>query len=134
MNLSCFLQQNAIPVSNVNFQASKRFLDDEKNPVMWEIKAINSSADEEIRRSCTKRGASSAELDYSMYMGKLAARCTIFPNLSDAALQDSYGVLGDDNLLKAMLSPGEYSDYIAKVQRINGFDVDFSEKVKIAKN
>ena len=139
MNLSCFLEQNAIPVSNVKFLASKRFLDDESNPVMWEIKAVKNELDEELRRTSAKRvsekkGALISEVDHSLYLCRLAAECTVFPDLSDAALQDSYGVMGKENLLKAMLTPGEYSDYLLKVQEVNGFNIDFSEKVNTAKN
>lgn len=67
-------------------------------------------------------------------MGKLAAACTVFPNLNNAELQSNYGVMGADSLLKAMLLPGEYANYLAKVQEVNGFDIDFDEMVEEAKN
>ena len=67
-------------------------------------------------------------------MGKLAARCTVYPNLNDASLQDSYGVMGADALLKKMLTAGEYAEYLMKIQEINGFDVSFEDKVEEAKN
>lgn len=42
--------------------------------------------------------------------------------------------MGEDALLKAMLTPGEYSDYLAKVQEVNGFDIAMDELVEDAKN
>lgn len=33
-----------------------------------------------------------------------------FPDLNDKDLQDSYGVMGADSLLKAMLTPGSTPD------------------------
>ena len=139
MNLSYFLQQNAMLVPNIQFLASERFLDDAGSPVLWEIKSITNTLNDELQKSCTKkvqdnRNTLIPELDRNLYLGKLAAECTVVPDLSDAALQDSYGVMGRDSLLKAMLTPGEYADYLIKVQEINGFNINFSEKVKTAKN
>ena len=140
-NLSGFLAQNAIPVENIKYVASKRFLDDNKQPLEWEIKCITSEEDELLRKSCTKRiqvpggrkGQYTQETDYNVYLGKLAANCTVFPNLNDAELQDSYGVMGADALLKKMLAPGEYADYLLKVQEVNGFQT-LQENVDEVKN
>ena len=66
-------------------------------------------------------------------MGKLAAECTVFPNLKSAELQDSYGVMGDDVLLKKMLYSGGIADYLLKVQEVNGFQT-LQEDVDEAKN
>ncbi|WP_320980881.1 phage tail assembly chaperone [Enterocloster bolteae] len=140
-DLSCFLAQNAIKVENVRFVVSKRFLDKDKRPIEWEICCITPAEDEALKKECTKRvpvvgkkGAFLPETDYNAYVGKLAAKCTVFPNLSNKELQDSYCVMGEDALLKAMLTPGEYSDYLAKVQEVNGFDIAMDELVEDAKN
>lgn len=86
-DLSCFLAQNAVKVENVKVVVSKRFLDKNKKPVEWEIQAITSSEDEALRKDCTKRvpvtgkkGQYTQETDYNKYLGKLAAKCTVFPN------------------------------------------------------
>jgi hypothetical protein len=140
-NLSAFLAQNAIKDDKIRYAASKRFLGQDKKPMEWEIKSVTSSEDEAIRKACTKkvpvpgkRGQFTQETDYNQYLGKLAAACTIFPNLSDVELQNSYGVMGADALLKTMLKPGEYADYLAKVQEVNGFDISMEELVDEAKN
>lgn len=139
-NLSAFLSQNAIKVENEKFVASRRFVEDGK-PIQWEICAITSTEDESLRKSCTKKvpvpgkkNVYQPETDYNAYLGKLAARCTVFPNLNDAELQNSYGVMGSDALLKTMLTPGEYAEYIAKVQEVNGFEVSMEDAVEEAKN
>ena len=139
--LSVFLAQNALKVENTMHVASKRFIDEDGNPVPWEIGCITTKEDEQLRQNCTKRvpivgkrGQFTQETDFDLYLGRLAARCTIFPNLSDAELQSSYGVMGADALLKTMLLPGEYTDYLGKVQEVNGFDTTFEDKVDEAKN
>lgn len=140
-DLSCFLAQNALTAENETFIASKRFRDKSKNPMLWEIQAITSKDDEVLRKDCTKRvpvtgkrGQYTQETDYNLYLGRLAAKCTVFPNLNDKELQDSYGVMGADSLLKAMLTAGEYANYLEKVQAVNGFDVPMDELVSEAKN
>jgi hypothetical protein len=141
MSLSAFLSQNAVKVENVKYAASKRFLDENKKPIEWEICGITSEEDEVLRKSCTRRvpvpGKKNQfvpETDYPKYLGKLAAKCTVFPSLHDAELQNSYGVMGDDALLKKMLTPGEYTDYLTKVQEVNGFEVPMEDLVEEAKN
>jgi hypothetical protein len=139
--LNAFLKENAVQEENIKYPASKRFADEQGNPMEWEICAITSNEDDQIRTSCTrkvpvpgKKNMFQPECDFPKYLGKLAARCTVFPNLNSADLQNSYGVMGDDSLLKTMLKPGEYAEYLNKVQAINGFDVGMPELVEEAKN
>lgn len=141
MSLSAFLAKNALKIENVKCVVSNRFIDENKKPVEWEIKTITGTEDEALRKSCTKRVPTpnkknqyQREVDYDMYLGKLAVACTVFPNLNDAELQDSYGVMGADALLKTMLTPGEYTDYLVKVQEICGFETTLQDEVQEAKN
>jgi len=140
-SLSSFMAQNALKVEKIHYVASKRFLDKDGKPISWEIGCVSSTEDEAIRRTATKRipipgkrGQFSEETDFNLYLGRLAAKCTIFPNLDDSDLQNSYGVMGDDVLLKTMLTPGEYADYLIEIQQINGFDTNFEEVIDEAKN
>lgn len=138
MSLNAFLKQNALQVENVKYVASNRFVEDGK-PVEWEIKAVTPKEDEEIRKSCTKKvqirkGQYQSETDVDKYVGKLAVACVVFPNLNDAELQNSYGVMGADDLLKTMLLPGEYTDLLQKVQEVCGFDISQGDLVDEVKN
>ena len=141
MSLSAFLAENAVAVENVKYAASKRFVGEDGCPVEWEIKAISGSEDEVLRRACVKRALIPGrryqyqrETDYDMYMGKLAAACTVFPNLKDKELQDSYRVVGEEALLKTMLTPGEYAEYVGRVQEVCGFEASLQDEVDEAKN
>jgi hypothetical protein len=140
-NLSGFLAQNAKKVENIKHVVSKRFMDDDGKAIPWEIRCITSTEDEALRKACTKRvpvpgkrNQFTQETDFNLYLGKLAATCTVHPNLDDTELQNSYSVMGSDTLLKTMLTPGEYADYLTKVQEVNGFEVSFEETVEEAKN
>lgn len=141
MSLSAFLAENALTVENVKFAASKRFMSDDGKPMLWEIKTITGTEDEALRKSCAKRvpipgkkNQYQKETDYDMYLGKLAVACTVFPDLNNKELQDSYKVMGADALLKTMLTPGEYADYVQKVQEVCGFDTSLQDEVDEAKN
>ena len=164
MSLSAFLTKNTVQVENVKYVASKRFLsdnpelDERGNPIVigktadgkpihkmkpmeWEIKAITGTEDEALRKSCAKRvpipgkkNQYQKETDYDMYLGKLAVACTVFPNLNDKELQDDRKVMGAEALLKTMLTPGEYADYLTKVQEVCGFETSLQDEVDEAKN
>ena len=53
---------------------------------------------------------------------------------NDKELQDSYKVMGADALLKTMLTPGEYAEYLTKIQEVCGFDTTMQDEVDEAKN
>ncbi len=140
-NLSAFLAGNAIKDENIKYAASKRFVDENGKPMLWEIKSLTSEEDEIIRKQYTKqvpipgvKNRFMQDFDANAYLGVMAAMCTAFPNLYDKELQDSYKVMGADKVLKVMLKPGEYQEYLKKVQEVNGFDVPMDEVVEEAKN
>ena len=139
-DFSIFMAGNIMPDETIKYVASKRFVQNGK-PVEWELKPVSSSLDEAIRKECTKkvpiagkRGQYTQETDTDKYIGKLCVACTVYPNLNDAELQDSYGVKSGDELLKKMLLPGEYTEYKAKVMEVNGYDLSMEELVDEAKN
>jgi hypothetical protein len=139
-DFSVFMAGNAAKNETVKYIASKRFTNKGK-PVEWELKAIDSDLDEAIRKECTKkvpiagkRGQYTQETDTDKYISKMCVACTVYPNLNDAELQDSYGVKSGDALLKKMLLPGEYTDFKTKVMEVNGYDMSMEELVDEAKN
>lgn len=139
-DFSIFMAGKAEQNENVKYVASKRFTDNGK-PVEWEIKPIDSDLDEAIRKDCTKkvpivgkRGQYTQETDTDKYIGKMCVACTVYPDLNNAELQDSYGVKCADDLLKKMLLPGEYTEYKTKVMEVNGYDMSMDDLVEEAKN
>ena len=139
-DFSMFMAGNAVKLESVKYVASNRFVHNKK-PVQWELQAVSSEKDEAIRKECTKkvpiqgkRGQSTLEVDNDKYIGKLCVACVVYPNLNDAALQDSYGVKSGEELLKRMLLPGEYAELKVKIMELNGFDVSMEELVDEAKN
>lgn len=75
------------------------------------------------------------KLKNSLYIQKMIVSSVASPDLYDAQLQDSYGVKTPEDLLLAMVDdPGEYNDLAAYVQKLQGFNVSFEDKVDEAKN
>lgn len=139
--LSAFFAQNAKKIDNVMFAASPRFTDPETNkPMAWEICCITAKENAAIRKTCMRqvpvpgrKGQFTQEFDAHAYLAKVSVRCTVFPNLNDAELQSSYGVMGAEQLITTMLSAGEFEDYSTKVLEVNGFQTG-EEMVDDAKN
>lgn len=138
-DFSVFMAGNVLQDEIIKYVASTRFVKDGK-PVEWELKAVDAETDEKIRKESAKlvpvgkHGQKVEQNDNNKYIGKLCVASTVYPNLNDAELQDSYGVKSADALLKKMLRPGEYTTFQLKVMEINGFDLSMEELVDEAKN
>ena len=60
---------------------------------------------------------------------------TVYPDLYDAKLQDSYGVKTPEDLLYAMVdNAGEYQEFTVWMQKYQGFTQSLDDKVEAAKN
>ncbi|MBH0330130.1 phage portal protein [Brevibacillus brevis] len=138
-DLSVFFMQNVETDITEEFEVSKRFKDAEGTPVPWKLRTMTEEENESIRKSAQKRvkvkgGQYTTETNNDEYLAKLAVASVVFPDLKDAELQRSYGVMGADKLLRKMLLPGEYGHLLEKVQEINGFDLDINDLKDEVKN
>lgn len=137
--LQAFFAQNVNAGVTEAFPVSERFKDKEGKAIPWKLRTLSEEENEEIRKSATKRTKVKKnlyipEVDQNEYMAKLAAESVVFPNLKDAELQKSYGVIGADKLVKKMLLAGEYGALLEKVQEMNGFDKDINDLKEEVKN
>jgi len=129
-SLSSFLAGEARPTENRRHVVSDRFVNAETGkPEEWEYRIITAQENSAIRKGCIrtipapggKKGHFTQDFDATLYQAKLAVACTVFPDLNDAALQDSYKVMGAENLVMAMLLPGEFEDYSTELLEAHGF-------------
>ena len=139
-SLSAFMRPNVAEIKNACFAPSPRFVGEDGKPVEWEIRCISADEYAKIRSDCFiqervpgKKNQVTQRVDIYAFQTRVAARCTVFPDLKDAALQDSWGVTKPEDLVGAMLIGGEFEDYIKEVLRVNGFK-DETELVDEAKN
>ena len=141
-SLSLFLKSNKVKKENVKYPATTTLCDEQGNPLEWELKPLSTAQNEAIRESCTvevpvkgKPNVFRPKVDTSAYIAKMICGCVVFPDLYSAELQNSYGVMTPEDLLKEMVdNPAEYQNLASFVQKLNGFDVTLEDKVNEAKN
>jgi hypothetical protein len=136
---SAFFAENAVADVTVDVIVSTRFKDADGNLIPWKIKGLSEGENKIIRKSATKMingkgGIKIPDIDAEDYATKLALESVVYPNLKDAELQKSYGVVGADNLLNKMLLVGEFATLVEKVQEINGFNQDINKVMEETKN
>lgn len=139
-NLSAFMRPEILERKPVKYVASKAFVDENGAPVEWELLAPTQKEADAIMESCTRRipvnrarTQFTQETDRTLYLCRLVAASVVYPNLNDAELQNYYGVQCAEDLVRTMLSQGEYSDLMVKVNNLCGFN-DFSAQVEYVKN
>ena len=139
-SLSEFMRPNVEQVANARYAPSPRFKGEDGQPLEWEIRCIPADEYARIRSACIrqepvpgKKNQFAQRLDTYAFQARVCASCTVYPDLTNAELQNSWGVVKPEELVGAMLIGGEFDDYVTEVFRINGFKTD-SELVDEAKN
>lgn len=141
-DLSRFLKKNKIIKENIKIPATRSLTDENGEPLLWEIRPMTTKEDAAIREECTKEvqvtgkpGLFRPKFDGNRYLAKMAASCIVYPNLNDKELQDSYSVMGAEKLLLEMIDdPGEFNEFMNRLQEYHGFKETFRDKVETAKN
>ncbi|MGE5704273.1 MAG: phage tail assembly chaperone [Clostridia bacterium] len=138
--MDIFMKGKAKQVITEEVVVSRRYVDEDGNPVPFVLKAIDTRRIEELQDECTvpqiKKGKKVGEtVDWKRFAARLAIESTVYPDFKDPELLRSYNLVDPCDLLKEILSVGgEYAELIQAVQRVNGFDTDFEELVEDAKN
>jgi hypothetical protein len=136
------MKGNKITKGNTTYPATKSLLDENGKPLLWTIKPMTTKENENIRDDCMievpvkgKPNMYRPKLDTSKYIAKMMCACIVEPNLYNKELQDSYGVMTPEDLLKEMIDdPGEYQNFASFIQNFNGFNTTLEDKVEEAKN
>ena len=139
---SRFMKENKAVKENTTYAATKSLTDENGKPLEWTIKPLSTKENEDIRDACMvdvqvtgKPNMFRPKLNTSKYIAKMICACVVEPNLYDKELQDSYGVMTPEDLLREMVdNPSEYQEFAAFVQNYNGFDTTLEDKVEEAKN
>lgn len=103
-------------------EVSKRFLGENGEPLKWKIKALKEKEHQKIKQRKAGEGI-------EQYWGRLCASCVVIPNLNDKELLKSYGCDKADEVLKEMLTMGEYMILLKAVRKQNCFE-EREEKIK----
>lgn len=141
-NLSAFLKKNKKYKDDVAYKVTSSLCDENGTPLDWKIKAVSTEEYERIREKCTtevqvtgKPGVYRQKFNSSLFIVKLMCASVAEPDLYNKELQDSYGVMNPEDLIKQMIdNPGEYNEFAEFIQKFNGFDETLQDKVNEAKN
>lgn len=139
---SKFMKANKIKKENEKYAPTKSLTDEKGNPLEWEFRHITSKENETLRDAAMyevqvtgKPNNYRQKINASQYVSKMITASTVYPDLYDSELQDSYGVKTPEDLLFALVDdPGEYSEFSVWMQKFQGFDTSLEEKVNEAKN
>ena len=139
---SRFMKANKVKKSNEKHAPTTSLRDENGEPLKWEFKHIGSKENEALREACTievpikgKPNLYRPKVKTAEYLADMIVASTVFPDLYDAELQDSYGVKTPRDLVYAMVDDaGEYQELTMWMQKFQGFTKSFDEKVEEAKN
>jgi len=140
-NFSKFMKANKIQKKNVMHPVTKSLTDENGDPLLWEIRPLTTKENEAIMETCTidvpvkgKPNMYRPKMDRNKYQTKLMCAAIVNPDLNNAELQNSYGVMSAEDLLKEMVdNPAEYTDLMVFIQQLSGFKT-LQDEVDEAKN
>lgn len=126
MKFESFFFQNVKKLEDLSIKISDRFSDN------FIIRPITEEKNFLIKKNCLKNA--NGDIDSDDYILSLVCESIVFPDLKNEALQNSYSVIGEKNLIKAMLTAGEFSFLLSKVESISGFLNNIEEVSNQLKN
>lgn len=137
-----FMKANKAVKENRKYAPTRSLQDENGEPLEWEFRHITSKENEDIRDASTtevqvpgKPNLFRPRLNPSKYMSKMIVASTVYPDLYDSELQDSYGVKTPEELVMALVDdPGEYNSLGEWIQGFQGFAQSLEDKVDEAKN
>lgn len=135
MGFNAFMAENVKKVeAEKSVHVSDRFEED------FKIRTLLAGENSRIRKECMKsvpvpgrKGMYRNDFDSQEYITKMIIACVTYPDLSDVKIQNSYGVMGEKELLETMLTAAEYDVLSMAVQDLNSI-TSMEDKIEEAKN
>ena len=131
-SMSAFLEATVEEVPNKEVVISKRFKDKNGDPIPFEIKPIPTSKIRKLRKSAMRYINGKVNVDVDVLNQLMVIESLVYPDLKNEDLQQKFGVMGEEDLLDAMLLPGEFDDLTTQVTELCGYNG--AELVEEAKN
>lgn len=127
--LSSFLKANVGEVeSTKDVTISERFSEPCK------IKLLSPKEYSKVQDSSTKIVGRKPVFSTSAYSFELIKAALVEPDLSNSELQDSYGAMGEDELINRMFTGVEFNTLLLEINTFNGLKKTDEERVEEAKN
>jgi len=114
MTLSAFLRENVAGYPEKTVTLSPRF-------PAFTVRCLSAGEDARLREKCTVHSPmGTPEVDPNRYLVAVAAESVVTPDLDSAELQNSYGTVGREDTLLAMLAKPEF-DTLCAYLTVEGF-------------
>lgn len=127
--LSSFLKENVGEVeSTKDVTISERFSEP------CQIKLLTPKEYNKIQDMSTQIIGKKPVFSTTTYNFELVKASLVEPDLSNSDLQDSYGAMGEDDLLNIMFTGAEFNNLVLAVNEFNGITKSTEEKLEEAKN
>lgn len=125
-NLSAFL--NPVQVEEQELVISRRFRDENGEPVKWRIRPLTQDENKALIKKATfaKKTAQGVqqELDKQKYAALVIVAATKHPDFSAAELCEAYGTLDPLDVPGKMLLVGEYNRLMEAILDLSGMDAE----------
>ncbi|MDY2987688.1 MAG: hypothetical protein SOR77_08660 [Peptoniphilus sp.] len=135
MSLTGFFKENVVSAFNEKqIVVSDRFKDENGEVLKWTIKPMKASQILEASDNAVVTRGRTAEFKSSQYFLGIVINSVVYPDLNNAELQDSYGVMDSYSLINAMLNAEEFQRLQTECNKINGLDKTFEDLKDEVKN
>lgn len=134
-SLNFFLMENADkPIREKEVVVSNRFKGEDGKAIPFVIRLLSNADlnDAQRKSSVTVKGKMS--VDAALYKDLIVCKALVNPPLKNAKLQDSYGAMGELDLLNKMLVGSEVNKLFKHIANFNELDESFDDRVDEAKN
>lgn len=129
-NLSAFLKP-AYLREEKEIVISKRFVDENGEPVPFKIRSISQEENEQITRASKRQrkvnGMVQEYLDSIEYGRRLVVTGTVMPDFRAKEMCEAYGTLDPMQVPSKMLQAGEFAALMTAISDLSGFDADSPE-------
>ena len=137
--LELFFKKNHKNTENVKLAVPSELCDKDGKPLEWEIRKLNAREVQALTKECVTTKQIGKKLvpsmDEELFTKKLMAESVVFPDLNNAALQDSYGVKTPEALIVEMVScAGDFMAFAEYLMVLNNINKSLDDRVDEAKN
>lgn len=114
---------------------SKRFQDENGNPVPFKIRALSQEENEALVKAATtsfrdRTGAMASKFDRFKYTRSLVVEGTVDPDFRAKEVCDTYGAMDPNQVPGKMLYAGEFQRLADAIAELSGIGDDVEEEVK----
>ena len=129
MSLSSFLKENV-----KEGQRKKEVIVSDRFSEPITIKLLSPKEIARCQDAAVSIKAKKPFFDTRAYNMELVKISIIEPDLKSAELQDSYGVMDEEDLIDKMFTGAEFTRISTEINDFNSLDEDINEKIEEAKN